>query len=271
MRGTSSASLAAVEEGFEPVLRAAGPEAATLGAQLFAVVDALDGSGSLRRALSDPSRSGEDKAGLVHGLLTGKVDERVVDAMSAFARARWSAEADLSEAVEQLAADAVLASAEAEGTLEQVEEELFRFDRALIGQRELRRALTDRRAEPKLRATLVRNLLEGKVQRETLQLVERAAIAPRGRTMSTMLGLLGRLAARRRALLIAAVSTAAPLSATHAERLTGLLERAYGRPVQLNISVDPEVIGGLRVQVGSEVVDSTVLARLDDARRRLAG
>lgn len=271
MRGTSTASLAAVEAGFEPVLRAAGAQAATLGSQLFAVVDALDGSGSLRRAMSDPSRSGDDKAGLVRGLLSGKVDDRVVDAMSSFARARWSGEADLAEAVEQLAADAVLASAQATGTLERVEDELFRFDRALIGQRELRRALTDRRATPALRATLVRNLLGDKVEPATLQLVERAAIAPRGRTMSTMLVLLGRLAARRRELLIAAVSTATPLSPAHVARLTGLLERAYGRAVQLNIAVDPEVLGGMRVQVGAEVVDSTVLARLDDARRRLAG
>jgi len=53
-------------------------------------------------------------------------------------------------------------------------------------------------------------------------------------------------------------------------RLTALLGRAYGRPVQLNVSVDPEVVGGIRVVVGDEVVDATVLSRLDDVRRRLA-
>src|SRR5690606_39429957 len=65
MRGTSQSSLDAVTATFEPVLRAAGAEAATLGEQLFTVVDALDASSSLRRALSDPARDGEAKAGLV--------------------------------------------------------------------------------------------------------------------------------------------------------------------------------------------------------------
>ena len=50
-----------------------------------------------------------------------------------------------------------------------------------------------------------------------------------------------------------------------------MLEQTYGRAVKLNISLDPDVLGGLRIQVGQEVVDSTVAARLDDARRRLAG
>ena len=271
MRGTSAASLEQVARAFEPVLQAAGDDASTLGAQLFAVVDALDSSGSLRRALSDPSRDGDAKAGLASGLLAGKVDPRVVDIVSAFARARWSAEADLTEAVEQVAADAVLAGAQSAGLLAQVEDELFRLDRTLVGQRELRRALTDRSATSENRTALVRRLIEGKVAAPTQQLVERAAATPRGRTMATTLALLGRLAARRRQRLLAAVSTASPLTDAQVTRLRSLLENAYGRQVQLNIALDPQVLGGLRIQVGAEVVDSTVLARLDDARRRLAG
>ena len=271
MRSTSAASLAAVAAGFEPVLRAAGPEAATLGAQMFAVVDALDSSGSLRRAVTDPSRSADAKAALVAQMLSGKADDRVVEVVSAFARVRWSAEADLTEALEQVAADAVLAAAQSAGTLERVEHELFRLDRMLVGQRELRRALTDRGVSPQLRGTLVRDLLKGKVDPATEQLVERAAIAPRGRTMTTMLSALGRLAARRREMLVAVVTAAAPLSAAQSARLTEVLERTYGRAVQLNVSVDPDVLGGLRVEVGPEVVDSTMVARLDEVRRRLAG
>lgn len=271
MRGTSAASLRGVSTGFEPVLRAAGDQAATLGAQLHAVVDALDSSGSLRRALSDPSRDPAAKAGLVTGLLGGKVDDRVTEAVAALARARWSAESDLVEAVDELATDAVLASAQASGTLEQVEDELFRFERVLAGQRDLRRALTDRAAAAADRGALARRLLEGRVQPATLQLVERLAIAPRGRSVSAHLAAIGDLAARRRQRLVATVTVAAPPTTAQTDRLSGLLERAYGRAVQLNVSVDPEVVGGMRIQVGDEVVDSTVLARLDDARRRLAG
>lgn len=271
MRGISQASYDAVAEGFEPVLRAAGADAATLGEQLFAVVDALDGSGSLRRALSDPSRPGDAKADLVAALLAGKVDERVVAALQGLARGRWSAEADLTEAVERLAAEATLASAQAGGALEQVEDELFRLDRTLVGERPLRQALTDRRAAPQARATLVRDLLGSKVHPATLQLVERAARTPRGRTMAASLGDLGRIAAHRRQQLVAEVTAAVPLSTAQQARLGELLEQYYGRPVKLQVAVVPQVVGGIRVQVGSEVVDSTVLARLDDVRRRLAG
>ena len=56
-----------------------------------------------------------------------------------------------------------------------------------------------------------------------------------------------------------------------ATRLASILKSAYGREIQINATVDPTVLGGIRVQVGAEVVDGTVLARLDDARRRLVG
>lgn len=271
MRGISQASYDAVAEGFEPVLRTAGADAATLGEQLFSVVDALDGSGSLRRALSDPSRPGDAKADLVAALLGGKVDERVLAALQGLVRGRWSAEADLTEAVERLAAEATFASAQAGGALEQVEDELFRLDRTLVGERPLRQALTDRRAAPQARATLVRDLLGTKVHPATLQLVERAARTPRGRTMAAALGQLGSIAAHRRQQLVAEVTAAVPLTSAQQARLVDLLEQYYGRQVTIQVAVVPQVVGGIRVQVGSEVVDSTVLARLDDVRRRLAG
>lgn len=271
MRGTSAASLEAVARRFEPVLVAAGTQGTVIGEELFAVVDALDSSASLRGALSDPARSSEAKEGLVVGLLSGRVDDRVIDLLADLSRARWSSEDHLPEAVEQIAADAVLAAAQSTGSLEQVGSEIFRLGRLLVGQRDLRRALTDGGAPAPSRASLVSTLIGGKVHPVTLQLVERAAFAPRGRTMVAMLLLLGRLAARRRELLIALVTTASAFSPEQERRLMALLERTYGRRVRLNVSVDPEVVGGLRMEVGSEVVDATVLARLDEARRRMAG
>jgi F-type H+-transporting ATPase subunit delta len=140
MRGTSRASLAAAQGRFEPVLREAGAQGRLLGEQLFALTDALDSSGSLRRTLTDPSAAGEAKAALVARLLSA-ADPRAVEAAQGLVRARWSAEEDLAEAVEHLGFSSVLASAEADGTLDQVQEELFRIGRALAGQREVRRLL----------------------------------------------------------------------------------------------------------------------------------
>lgn len=271
MRRTSQSSLDAVTATFEPVLRAAGAEAATLGEQLFTVVDALDASSSLRRALSDPARDGEAKAALVAQLLGGRADERVVDVVSGLARGRWSSEDDLADAVERVAADSVLAGAQNAGELERVEEELFRVVRLLAGERELRRGLADRQASPEARAQLARSVFGASLHPATVQLVERAAYAPRGRSIVASLTELLRLVAARRQKLVAAVTAAQPLSKAQQARLANLLEAAYGRSVQLNISVDPGVVGGLRIEIGSDVVNATVLARLDDVRRRLAG
>ncbi|GAA4721361.1 F0F1 ATP synthase subunit delta [Isoptericola chiayiensis] len=271
MRGTSGASLAAAQERFEPVLRSAGADATTLGEQLFVVVTALDGSGALRRSLADPSREGDDKAQVVRTVLAGGFDERVIDLVSGLARSRWSSEADLTDALERLGVDAVLAGAEARQALETVEDELFRLTRALAGQRDVRQALSDPTTEASRRAALVDDLLDGKVDPVTLVLARRATTAPRGRRFVPSLTWFGDVAAERRHRLVASVTSGSVLTAAQEERLGGILERAYGRPVQLNVTVDPAVVGGLRIQVGADVVDSTVLTRLADARRRLAG
>jgi F-type H+-transporting ATPase subunit delta len=270
MRGTSGASLAAAEERFEPVLRSAGAESATLGEQLFVVVDALDGSGALRRSLADPSRDGADKAALVAGVLSA-FDERVVDLVSGVARARWAADADLVDALERLGVDAVLAGAQARGALETVEDELFRLTRALAGQRDARQALSDVTATVARRTALVDTLLDGRVDPVTLVLARRATAAPRGRRFVATLSYYGDVAAERRRRLVVSVTSASVLTQAQEARLGEILERSYGRPVQLNVTVDPAVVGGLRIQVGADVVDSTVLNRLADARRRLAG
>jgi F-type H+-transporting ATPase subunit delta len=271
MRGTSQASRDAAIDRFLPVLTAAGAKASALGEDLYGVVDVLDSSGALRRALTDPAAAPDAKSTLAKRLLKGKVDKRVTDVVSDLARSRWARERDLGDAVEDIALDAVLAGAQHEGVLETVEDELFRLDRILVGQRRLRQALEDVKAAGEARSSLVDTLLAGKVTDRTLQLVERIAARSRGRSVNTALVEIGARAAARRARLVASVTSASVLSAAQQKRLQALLEKMYDRPLQLNIAVDPALLGGLRIQVGSEVVDATVLGRLDDARRRLAG
>jgi F-type H+-transporting ATPase subunit delta len=269
MRGTSRASLAAAESRFEPVLREAGTQGRLLGEQLFALVDALDSSGSLRRTLTDPSASAEAKAALAARLLQG-ADPRVAQAAQDLARARWSSEEDLAEAAEHLAFSAVLAAAEAAGELDTVQAELFRLGRALAGQREARRLLSDDSVRPQARGDLADGLLRGQGTPATRVIARRAAVAPRGRRYVATLGFVDDLIAQRRHRTVASVTSAAPLDAAQQRRLGDILARAYGREMQVQVLLDPHVLGGLRVQVGPEVIDATVLARLADARRRLA-
>lgn len=270
MRGTSQASHDAVIREFETVLSGAGKDGLTIGNQLFSVVDALDSSGSLRRALTDPARPGADKGDLV-GALFGKLDSRVQDVLVGFVRARWSQEQDLAQSIEDAGVGALLAYAESNGTLSAVEEELFRVERLLSGERELLVAMSNRSATKEARLALLDGVLGGKLDPVTQALLVRAVGVPRQRRLVPALEAFIASAAERRNRSVAHVTAAVELSAAQRKRLASILSGAYGREVQINVAVDPEVIGGMRVQVGSEVVDGTVLARLDQARRRLVG
>lgn len=269
MRGTSRESLQGVADRFEPVLRQAGTGAAEIGEEMFALVDALDGSGSLRRTLTDPSVDAEAKAALVRGLLAG-ARAAVADVAADLVSQRWSDEDDLTESLEELGFWALLASADAAGELLRVEEELFRVVRALVDQRDARRALGDPTADPKRRGDLAEAIATDAAADVTRRVVRRAAVSGRGRQFVATLGHVGDLAAARRRRLVAEVTSGTPLTAAQVDRLSTILASTYGQDIQVNVSVDPSVIGGLRVQVGADVVDSTVLSRLDDARRRLA-
>lgn len=270
MRGTSRASLVAVEARWEPVVAAAGSDALSLADELFALVDALDGSGSLRRVLTDPSAQPAAKAAVV-GRLLARADERTVAAARDLTAARWSDEHDLADAAHRLAVDAALVAAEASGEDDRVEEELFEITRALGGQRELRRALHDPSVPPAARAGLIEAVLGGGGTATTRLLARRAAAAPRGRRFVAQIGDVADLVAERRNRRVATVTVAAPLDGVQRERLSGLLAQALGREVRLNIVVDPTVLGGVHVQSGPDVIDATLLARLAAARRQLAG
>ncbi len=268
MRGTSRASLQGVADRFEPVLVAAGTRAAEIGEQMFAFVDALDGSGSLRRTLTDPSLDPDAKAALTRRLLGGARPE-VADVVADLASQRWSAEDDLSEGIEELGFWALLASADAAGELLRVEEELFQLTRALVDQRNVRQALRDSTASRDRRTALVDAILAGRAAEGTVRIARRAAVSDRRRFVET-LGHVGDLAAARRRRVVASVTSRTELTPAQRDRLAAILSQAYGSDIQVNVSVDPTVLGGLRVQVGADVVDATVLSRLDDARRRLA-
>jgi len=270
MRASSQAALSAASERWEASLREAGERGREFGAQLFQVADALAGSGSLRRALTDPARTGDAKARLVGSLFDGKIAPEVVDLLAGMVRSRWSADEDLGLAVEELGTASVLAAAQSRDALLEVEEELFRTERLLASSRELRAALAEREIDPQRRAGLLDSLIAG-ASEETRLLVRRLVATPRAGSLGSALRHVGELAAARRDRLVANVTAAGPLTQAQEERLGRILERAYGQPVQVNVGVDPAVIGGMRIQVGAEVIDGTTLTRLQDARRRFAG
>ncbi|MEJ5944856.1 F0F1 ATP synthase subunit delta [Pseudokineococcus basanitobsidens] len=271
MRGASRTSLGAVTEDVRPVLE--GARGTELGEQLFGVVDLLDSSGPLRRALTDPARAVDDRTGLLERLLRGQVGDEALDVVRRLVQGRWSAARDLPDAVEELAVLATVSGAsqadDSGDGVDRVEEELFRVERLLSGDRALRAAVADRYAPEQARRDLLDRLLGDRVAPGTLLLVRRAATRSRGLTPERALTRYGELAAEWRRRVVALVTTAVPLRDDQRQRLVELLTRQYGRQVHVDSAVDPSVVGGVRLEVGGELVDSTVASRLDETRRRL--
>lgn len=268
MQGPSRGALSASRKVLTQALAQAGDRAA-VGEQLLAVAGVVGGNVTLRRALADPSREGQHKAQLAAGLFGGKVGESAQRILEAVASQRWSAEEDLSTALESLAVESFLAHAEGFGRLGRVEDELFRFNRIVNGNDELRAALTDKRSSAAARAQVVQTLLAGKSAPETVRLAAHAVSAPRGRRFDHAIDEYLQIASKRQEQVTATITSAVPLSEAQQERLVRSLAEQYGRAVHVNALVDPDVVGGLRVEVGDEVIDGTVVRRLDEARRRL--
>lgn len=269
MRGLSRTSLAEVEERFNAL--AGSAELGTLSDELFAIADLLDREHGLRRALSDQARPAEQKAQTVRVLLEGKVSAQAIDTAAAAVSARWSRAGDLSDVLERLGVIAAVAEAEAQGKLDDVEDELFRFGRIMAANPDLRRALAEASAPEEGKQQLLQTLLGDKVAPSTLRLITQLAVHPRGRSLERGLEEFGQLAAQQRLRLVAVVRSAVALSEEQKQRLGAWLRASYGRDVHLNVEVDPRVLGGFSVRIGDEIIDTTIVGRIEEVRRRLAG
>lgn len=269
MRGLSRSSLAEVGERFNAV--AGSADLGTLSDELFAIADLLDREHGLRRALSDPARAGEQKARTARALLDGKVGEAAIATTEAAVSARWSRAGDLADVLERLGVVAAAAEAEGQGTLDEVEDEIFRFGRVVAANPDLRRALTDAAAPEEGKRQLLRDLLGGKAAPTSLRLITQLAVHPRGRSLETGLQEVGQLVAQQRQRLVAVVRSAVDLTQEQKRRLAAWLRSSYGRDVHLNVEVDPRVLGGFSVRIGDEIIDTTIVGRIEEVRRRLAG
>jgi F-type H+-transporting ATPase subunit delta len=272
MRGASREAVAALATVLSE--QTSGADAAALqqtSEQLFAVVSVFAAQGALRRTVSDPALEADAKAGFVDTLFGSQLADRSLQVVSAAARQRWSTPRDVVDALEALAVEAALQQADSEGVLDEVEDELFRLERTIDAQPELRSALTNRNLPGDRKRQLLHRLLDGKVTGVTLALVERAVLEPRGRTLERVLDEFTELAAARRQRSLARVTSAIPLTDEQQESLREGLRREFGRDVRLQLVVDPEIIGGVTVRVGDELIDGSVVRQLAAARRHVTG
>jgi F-type H+-transporting ATPase subunit delta len=166
-------------------------------------------------------------------------------------------------------AEALFSVAEAEEALEVVEDELFRFARALEREQRLRDALTDPVLPAERKRAVLGDVLGERANPHTVNLLRFLVEQGRARDLPAIVDELVALAAERRQAAVAEVRTAVPLDAEHRKRLADALGRATGKKVELKVVVDPSVVGGVVARVGDQVIDGTVRRRLELARERL--
>ncbi|MGK0275427.1 MAG: F-type H+-transporting ATPase subunit delta [Ilumatobacter sp.] len=175
----------------------------------------------------------------------------------------------MSDARIQGYARALFEIARAEGTLDEVEDELFRFARSYESSEELRSALTDDQVPAEKRQAIVEDLLGGKATSTTTQLVSMVVGSGRGRDLPAIVDQLVRRAAGSKDLDVAEVRTAIALTDDQQARLKAALENATGKSISLKTVVDASVLGGIVATIGDTVIDDTVRTRIDQLKSRL--
>ncbi|AYY14275.1 F0F1 ATP synthase subunit delta [Actinobacteria bacterium YIM 96077] len=262
-RNSFEAARVALAQGDTPV-------SLDMAAELMAVANGVAASSVLRNALSDSGSEPAARVALARSVFEGKVASATLDVVTDVVGRRWTSGRDLVDAIEALGFEAVFIVAEREGRLDAVEDELFRVDRTVASNGELRHALSDPTRDSAAHAELLDGLLAGKADERTVMLVHQVVQHPRGRQLGDALNALVEQSARRRERLLARIRVAAPLRPDQETRLTAALARIYQREVDLQVEVDPEVLGGVVVRVGDEVIDGSVAHRLEEIRRQLS-
>jgi len=265
LRGASADAQAGLRTKLDA---AAGATVATVGEDLIGVAAVFRAEPGLRRVATDQSTDAAAKSGLIRQLFDGKISAEGLDLVAEAVSLRWTAGRDLADVLENLGVVAVAKSVEADAA--RLADELFTVTQLVDANTDLRSALSDPARTEQDKAALLHGLLDGKALPATVRLTV-LALNGSHRTVVAALTEYQKVVAAVRGEGVAKVRVARDLTDADRQRLQDALSRQYGRPVHLNVSVEPELVGGMRVEIGDDVIDGSVVSRLDDARRRLAG
>ena len=272
MRSASRVALAGLQDKFGEVAGGLDQQGLTaLAGDLTAVAELLERESVVTRHLTTPSDDVAAKVRLVQRLFADKVGAAALTLVTEAASARWSNGADLVTAVEHVARQALLLSAETAGTVDEVEDQLFRFSRVLDAQPRLDILLGDTATPAAGRVGLLRNVIGSGSGANPIAvaLLEQTVRLLRGQSAHQAITELAQIAVARRGELVADVGAAAELSDTQRTRLNTVLSRIYSHPVRVQVGVDPALLGGLTISVGDEVIDGTLSSRLAAAKTQL--
>lgn len=237
---------------------------ADAGADLLSISARLESSPALLGALSDESADAGAKSKLI---------ERLFETVSSGARSvltnavglAWSNAQELVAGIEELG----LRAAAHSNT--ELANELLAAATAVDSSHELELSLGSKLGDPAAKIALVEKLFSGKLSNSAVGIVRHLVANPRGRKLSAALREGARVAADQGGSELATVTVAAPLNSEQQAKVATLLEQTAGRPVRVTTILDPSLVGGVRIQIGNDVIDGSVRSRLDDLRLQLAG
>lgn len=269
MRGEASRIADRVSrDSLAPRLRDSGEDAWRIGNELFTITNVLDHNIQLERALTDPSRPVEDKVAVVKTLIGDQAHPLVMEIMSDLVSRRWSRVSDIANAVEDFGVDGMMYYADYTNTTLQVSIELAELHSALLNLPVVRSKLYDATVPAEARIKLLYSLIgNADFNVVTKRLAEHATCNLRNRRyLQTIQWLINKFS-RHMGESMVTVTTATPLSKEQVKKLVAIYSAKTGHPVHINSVVDPTVLGGMRIQVGDEVTDNTVVAQLQHLQR----
>lgn len=270
LRAASRESLATVVESFDGIVAGLDTTGLTgLANDLASVVKILRSQAVLARHLADPSADSAAKVALAERLLSGKVSDGALEVLKTAVSQRWSSTSDLIRGIQHIARLALLVRAERDGQIEDVEDQLFRFSRILDSEPRLITLLSEYTAPLDGRIGLLNNVLQRRASKDAADLLRQTVELLQGERADEAVRELANLAVSRRGEVVAHVSAAGELTEAQEGRLTELLTRIYGHPVSLQLDVNPELLGGLTIAVGDEVIDGSLASKLSAAETHL--
>lgn len=268
---------------------------AALASEVASVDQQLRRNAGLHDAMTDVAVPARARRAVLVDLLTGRVSEAaarlcgytagVVHAQEVPAAIAWVSNRLRQVAEHETGTEELLGHREARervggyaeavfeelsvAELETVEDELFRFSRIVDSTPELRSVLGDRDLPAQVRRGVVDDLLSGKVHHATLRLADYAVVGGRPRDVAGTLGWLVEQVASARGWRVARVRAGQEVEADERRDLSERLSLLAGSPVELQVTVDPALLGGVNVEIGDLQLDATARGRLERLREHV--
>jgi F-type H+-transporting ATPase subunit delta len=248
-------------------LAAVGRAELPVAGDLLAASRVIGATPHLRTALTDNEAGVAEKRALIERIFGGKISPTAVSLLVSASSQRWSSASDFLSGLEEVG---LRVAADAAGDAE-VDAELYAFQRLVAADAELELALGSKLGSTDAKVRLVDRLLGPAASPATTLVVRHLVQAPRGRRIGEMLRHVASVVADQRGFDVATVTSAVPLTDDQVARLERTLGAQAGRRIRFDSVVDPSVVGGVRVQIGDDVIDGSVASRLNDLRQKLAG